>query len=108
MELLPWLLAMFSTTGSANNLLDFSLTCTVDKPPPSVTVQAFDNVLVGWHDLDNLLTQPTFDAMRRFRLDFALDKPIGDETAKQMSQEFIKQLRNLQRKGILEVDVCEV
>ncbi|PPQ67866.1 hypothetical protein CVT25_010305 [Psilocybe cyanescens] len=99
MELLPWLLAMFSTTGSANNLLDFSLTCTVDKPPPSVTVQAFDNVLVGWHDLDNLLTQPTFDAMRRFRLDFALDKPIGDETAKQMSQEFIKQLRNLQRKG---------
>lgn len=109
MEPVSWLLAMFSTTGPAqSHLLDFALTCAVDKPPPSLTVQAFDNVLAGWHDLDTLLTQPTFDAMKRFRLDFTLDRPIGDETVKTMSLEFIKQLRSLRAKGILEVDVCEV
>ncbi|KAH9479356.1 hypothetical protein JR316_0007946 [Psilocybe cubensis] len=109
MEPVSWLLAMFSTAGPApSQLVDFALTCTVDKPPPSLTVQAFDSVLAGWHNLDNLLTQPTFDAMKRFRLDFALDGPIGDESVKSVSLEFIKQLRNLRTKGLLEVDICEV
>ncbi|KDR80715.1 hypothetical protein GALMADRAFT_135836 [Galerina marginata CBS 339.88] len=107
-EPLRWLLATLSTSAHANTLQDLSLTCIVDKPPPTVTIQAFDNILIGWRNLDDLLTQPTFASMRRFRLDFALDDPIGDESAELISQEFVKQLQGLRGKGILEVDVCEV
>ncbi|KAF8906273.1 hypothetical protein CPB84DRAFT_1770415 [Gymnopilus junonius] len=111
-EPLPWLYTTLSTIPSdsskPNVLEELFLTCIVDKPPPSLTNQAFDNILGGWRNLDDLLIQPTFAAMRRFRLDFAIDNPIGDETVEMISQEFIKQLQNLRGKGVLEVDYCEV
>jgi len=104
---LSWLFNTLATASHGNTLEDMSLICIVDKPPPSLTAQAFDDVLLGWHNLDDLLTQPTFKAMKRFRLDFSLDNPSGDDTLPSLSQEFTKQLRKLSKKGILEVDFCE-
>lgn len=105
---LPWLLACLASAAPDNALEEFSLTCVIDKPPPSLTLQAFDNVLMGWRSLDQLLTQPLFGHLQRFRLDFALDNPIGDDSPHQIADEFTKQLQGLRGKGVLEVDVCEV
>ncbi|KAF4611139.1 hypothetical protein D9613_006980 [Agrocybe pediades] len=104
---IPWISNTLSTASNRNILEDMSLTCIIDKPPPSLTVQAFDEALVGWHNLDDLLTQPTFNTMKRVRLDFILDNPSGDDTLPSISQEFTKQLQKLSKKGVLEVDFCE-
>ena len=103
-----WLLPCLASAAPDNALEELSLTCVIDKPPLSLTIQAFDNILVGWRSLDELLTQPPFEHLRRFRLDFALDNPIGDDAPRQIADEFTKQLQGLSRKGVLEVDVCEV
>ncbi|KAF8202274.1 hypothetical protein BJ912DRAFT_1138517 [Pholiota molesta] len=105
---MPWIIPSFSTISPGNTLADVSITCIIDKPPPDLTIQTFDNSLAGWRAFDDLLSQSTFSALKRFRLDFALDNPIGDETLQQLSNEYIKQLPNLDRKGVLEVDVCEI
>lgn len=105
---MPWIIPSFSTISAGNNLADVSITCIIDKPPPDLTIQTFDSSLAGWRAFDDLLSQSTFSALKRFRLDFALDNPIGDETLQQLSNEYIKQLPNLERKGVLEVDVCEI
>lgn len=103
-----WLVPFLSTIGDDNQLTTLSMTCIIDKPPPFLTIQAFDSALAGWRNLDALLTQPMFDALQRFRLDFALDNPIGDDSPQIISEEYIKQLQGLDKKGVLEIDVCEV
>ncbi|KIM44709.1 hypothetical protein M413DRAFT_442664 [Hebeloma cylindrosporum] len=104
---LPWLLAFLSSASPDNALEVLSLTCVIDKPPPSLTIQAFDNTLMGWRSLDELLTRPSFGHLQRFRLDFSLDNPIGDDSPRQIADEFTKQLQSLSKKGVLEVDACE-
>jgi len=105
---IPWLLRCLASAAPDNALEELSLTCFIDKPPPSLTIQAFDNILLGWRSLDELLTQPPFEHLQRFRLDFALENPIGDDAPRQIADEFTKQLQGLSRKGVLEVDVCEL
>ncbi|KAF9477583.1 hypothetical protein BDN70DRAFT_880974 [Pholiota conissans] len=105
---IPWINSVFSTITPGNTLADVAITCVIDKPPPTLTIQTLDNSLAQWRFFDDLLTQSIFTPLRRFRLDFALDSPIGDETLQQISNEYIKQLRNLNKRGILEVDVCEI
>ena len=105
---IPWLLPCLASAAPDNTLEDLSLTCVIDKPPPFLTLQTFDNILLGWGSLDELLTQSTFGRLQRFRLDFALDNPIGDDSPRQIADEFINQLRDLSKKGVLEVDVYEI
>ena len=105
---LPWLLPCLASAAPDNVLEELSLTCIIDKPPPSLTIQAFDNILVGWRSLDELLTQPPFGHFQRFRLDFALDNPTGDNAPHHIADEFTKQLQGLSRNGVLEVDVYEI
>lgn len=105
---LPWLTALFSSPQSDSPLTNIALTCIIDKPPPSLTIQAFDEALQGWRILDDILCQPTFSELKRFRLDFALDTPIGDVDGQIISGEFTNQLLKLSSKGVLEVDICEV
>lgn len=75
------------------------------KPLPTHTVQEHDNSLAKWKTFDDLLSQPTFSALKRFRLDFALESPIRDEGLEQISNEYIKQLPSLSGKGVLETHV---
>ncbi|KDR80647.1 hypothetical protein GALMADRAFT_222241 [Galerina marginata CBS 339.88] len=107
-EPIPWLSTTLRTLELSNTLEDLSLTFTVDKPPPNLTIQAFDHNLHKWRNLDTLLTGPAFTLMRRVRLDFALDNPVGDESVKFISQEFVKQLQGLRDKGVLEMDFYEL
>ncbi|KAF9038451.1 hypothetical protein BJ165DRAFT_1498115 [Panaeolus papilionaceus] len=105
---LPWLTALFSTPSSNSSLTDIALTCLIDKPPPSLTVQAFDHALQGWRVLDDVMCQPPLANLKRFRLDFSLDTPIGDGDGYIISDEFTNQLLKLSGKGVLEIDICEV
>ncbi|PPQ64219.1 hypothetical protein CVT24_008595 [Panaeolus cyanescens] len=105
---IPWLTALFSTARSDSPLADIALSCLIDKPPPYLTIQAFDRALQGWRVLDEVLSQSTFSNLKRFRLDFALDTPIGDGDGQIISDEFTNQLLKLTSKGVLEVDICEV
>ena len=105
-EPMSWILPFFSTAAPGNVLADLLIKCVVDKPPPTVTVQALDNSLAGWRAFDDLLSQQTFSALKHFRLNFALDNAFSDQSVDEVLNEYVKQLPCLSRKGLLEV--CKV
>ncbi|KAJ3502556.1 hypothetical protein NLJ89_g8834 [Agrocybe chaxingu] len=104
---LPWLYTLLSSARPDNRLASVSLTCVVNKAAPEVTIHQIDAAFAGWRNLDNLLVQPSFGPLKRFRLDLALDRPVGDDAIEQVSRDFVEELGGLAKKGILEVEVYE-
>jgi hypothetical protein len=105
---LPWLHTLFSTIESCNCLEEISLVYSIYLPAPYSDRQVCETDLRAWKDIDFLLSQPTFSSLRKVRLSFALEGPVGYGVAPQFLDHLMLRSPALEGRGILFVDAWEV
>jgi hypothetical protein len=105
---LPWLHALFSTIESYNCLEEIRVVYFIYVPAPYMDRSVRETDLRRWKDFDNLLSQPTFSSLRRVRLSFALEDPVGGGVGPLVLNELMFRSPALESRGILFVDAWEV
>jgi hypothetical protein len=105
---LPWIHRLLSTISSENVLEELYLDVVIDIPPPHLTLAVYETNIQGWEALDALLTQPQFSGLKRVRLDFSLDNIFGDIMVPSIVEDILLHLPQLNCRGILYVDACEI